>query len=85
MLAHSSRIQPVMAGESRQGEVEAAGPITSTARKQRWINACCLSAPFLQNPSQGMVPPTLGSSSHLNKIRMTRQAHPEADLFQVDN
>ena len=41
MPAHSSRIQPDMAGESRPGEPEAAGPITATARKRRLINTCC--------------------------------------------
>lgn len=35
ILSHSSSMQPLVAGETRQRKSEAAGPITSIDRKQR--------------------------------------------------
>lgn len=58
-----------MSEESWQGELEATGP-SYPQPGNRSINTCRRSASFLQDPSQGMVPPTEDSSSLLNKIRM---------------
>lgn len=48
---HSSRVQSIVAGKSRQRPLEATAHITATVRKQRAMNAC--SAPLLHLHSPG--------------------------------
>lgn len=48
-------------------EVEAAGHMTfSQEAEKNKTKACYSSASFLQYPSQGMTPPTVGRSFHFN-------------------
>lgn len=56
-----------MEGKPRQLELEGAGHITSTIKKQRASAAQLPSSMYTdQDPTWGMALPTVGMSSHLN-------------------
>lgn len=67
ILACSLRLQSVMTGKSQWQELEAG--YKHPVKKQRKMNACVqLISSFypVHDPAQGMVPPTVGRSSHFN-------------------
>lgn len=66
-MAHSSWVPSSRGRESRPQEPEAAAHMGSTIRKQRVVDAAAaaqlpLSTYTVQDPSQGVVPPTMARS-----------------------
>lgn len=57
-------VQSIMMGKPRQRELEVAAHIASTIRKRRAVKASLLCA--VRISAQGMVPHTVGLSTHLN-------------------
>lgn len=53
MLTHSPRVQSTMAEKSRGQVLEAGNCFSSTIRRQRVMDACCDSVPFLHIHSPG--------------------------------
>lgn len=54
-LAHSSRLESISTGRSRQQELGAAGHITSASRRQRAMTSCSALLPLSASAVQAMV------------------------------
>lgn len=89
------KLESILVRKSSHLRIWSHGHMVCTIRKQQWINANCRSVPFLstaQDASQGVEPPVVFASFHLNKIKtVSWQAGPQVLLLgksqfcQVDN
>ena len=78
-LAHSSRVQSILVGKSSLKQRP--HPIHN---QEAEVKECSLdvaqppsSSYTAQDPSQGMTPPTVGGSSHLNSVKTIPRRHAQ--------
>lgn len=82
-LAHNSRVQLIMSGQSRKEELEAAGHTTYSTREQRTMTTLL---PALQLSRQSRTParggaPTVGKSSLVNAIKMSLHTRAQRHIY----
>lgn len=79
---HSSRVQPLMGGESVRQEHKVASGVTPMLRKQRWMNVGLRSAPVFHTHNSGVQPgnPVTLSDRAFPYLKYNQDNSPQAFL-----